>query len=178
MKNVFVVTVCGLLIAGLGQGAIAGVAPSDPVASAVSAAPAVIGAHATVMSLDMKVLRKGDNGWTCYPDDPSTPGSDPVCVDPNGQEWWVAFMNHSAPPSGKVGMAYMLQGGSDASNLDPSATAPANGMWVTTGPHIMILSASLAAGSGYPAGQANPDTSRPYVMFSGTPYAHIMFPVK
>jgi hypothetical protein len=31
--------------------------------------------------------------------------------------------------------------------------------------------------AGYPGGP-HPDTSRPYVMFAGTPYAHIMMPVR
>jgi hypothetical protein len=30
--------------------------------------------------------------------------------------------------------------------------------------------------SGYPT-DANPDTSKPYVMWHGTPYAHLMVPV-
>jgi hypothetical protein len=31
--------------------------------------------------------------------------------------------------------------------------------------------------AGYPSG-AKPDTSAPYVMWAGTPYAHLMIPVK
>jgi hypothetical protein len=159
-------------------GAPAGAAPADPIASATSAAPAAIGAGATVMTMDGKVLRKGTNGWTCYPDDPSTPGKDPMCVDKNGQAWMAALMAKKPPPK-TVGLSYMLQGGSDASNLDPFLAKPAAGQkWVTTGPHMMILSAEVASASGYPAKQANPDASKPYVMYGGTPYAHIMFPVK
>jgi hypothetical protein len=179
MNWMFASAISGLLSLGLAQNAAAASPPSDPVASALSAAPAAIGQHAAVMGLDMKTLRKGDNGWTCYPDDPGTPGDDPMCVDANGQEWMAAFMNHTAPPAAKVGLAYMLKGGSDASNLDPSLAKPPSGAkWVTTGPHLMILNASVAAASGYPTGQADPDTARPYVMWGGTPYAHIMFPVK
>lgn len=150
----------------------------DPIASATSAAPPTIGRAATVMSMDGKVLRKGTNGWTCFPDDPGSPGNDPMCVDKNGLAWFNALMAKKPPPP-VAGMAYMLQGGSDASNLDPFATKPPSGAkWVTTGPHMMILSASVAAASGYPNKQANPDTTKPYVMYGGTPYAHIMFPVK
>lgn len=153
-------------------------APADPVANATSAAPASIGSGATVMTMDGKVLRKGTNGWTCFPDDPGTPGNDPMCVDKIGMDWMNAVMAKTSPPNA-VGLAYMLQGGSDASNLDPSlARPPAGAKWVTTGPHIMVLSASVAAASGYPTKQAAPDTSKPYVMYGGTPYAHIMFPVK
>jgi hypothetical protein len=128
------------------------------------------------MTGDGKVLRKGSNGWTCMPDDPRTPGRDPMCLDKAGLAWAMAMMSHKAPPGGAIGMAYMLKGGSDASNLDPYAKAPSGG-WVTTGPHVMILSAEAAKSSGYPAG-AHPDTSKPYVMFGGTPYAHIMLPVR
>ena len=179
MNRVLAFAISGLLGLGFAQTTVAAGPASDPVASAISAAPPSIGQHATVMGLDMKILRKGDNGWTCFPDDPNSPGDDPMCMDANGMEWMMAFMNHTAPPATKVGMSYMLQGGSDASNLDPSFTKPpTGGKWVTTGPHLMILNASVAAASGYPAGQADPDTSRPYVMWSGSPYAHIMFPVK
>jgi hypothetical protein len=153
-------------------------AATDPVASAASAAPPSIGAAATVMSMDGKVLRKGTNGWTCFPDDPGTPGADPMCLDRNGMAWMNALMAKKPPPK-VVGLSYMLQGGSDASNLDPFLSKPPAGQkWVTTGPHMMVLSADVAAASGYPTKQANPDTSKPYVMYGGTPYAHIMFPVK
>jgi hypothetical protein len=152
------------------------------VASAVSAAPASIGRDAMVVSMDhrggMAVLRKGTNGWTCIPDDPGTPGNDPMCLDANGMAWMDALNAHKPPPKGKMGLSYMLQGGSDASNLDPFVTAPpAGAKWVTTGPHLMILDADAAESSGYPTKQAAPDTSKPYVMYGGTPYQHIMLPV-
>jgi hypothetical protein len=160
-------------------------ATGDPalIANAVSAAPRAIGAHATVVRIgekgEMTVLRKGANGWTCMPDDPGTPGEDPMCVDKNGMAWMHALMAHKAPDADKPGMAYMLKGGSDASNLDPNLEKPAAGdKWVTTGPHVMILSAQAAKASGYPSGEKAPDTSRPYVMYGGTPYAHIMLPVR
>jgi len=152
------------------------------IANASSAAPASIGRNATVVAPGpggkMRTLRRGTNGWTCMPDDPGTPGNDPMCVDRNGMAWAEAWMGHKAPDAGKPGLAYMLQGGYDASNTDPFATKPARGAsWVRTGPHVMILDRNAAAASGY-SGGPNPDTSRPYVMFGGTPYAHIMMPVR
>ena len=30
----------------------------------------------------MRDLRKSSNGWVCVPDDPNTPGGDPMCADP------------------------------------------------------------------------------------------------
>jgi hypothetical protein len=179
MDRRIVASVGCVVLAAAGASAAWAAGVSDQISSAASAAPASIGKAASVVSLDMKVLRKGSNGWTCFPDDPGTPGPDPMCVDQNGLAWAQALMTHKPPPKDKVGMAYMLRGGSDASNLDPFATRPkAGAKWVTTGPHMMILSAAVAGASGYPSGEAAPDTSRPYVMFAGTPYAHVMAPVR
>lgn len=178
MKNITTYVSAGVALTSVFAGTAAAAASVNPVESAISAAPASIQSAAAVMTMDGKVLRKGTNGWTCYPDDPASPGNDPMCVDKNGLAWVNAEMAKKPPPKA-VGLAYMLQQGSDASNLDPSlAKPPAGQKWVTTGPHMMILSAEVAAASGYPTKQANPDTTKPYVMYGGTPYAHIMFPVK
>ena len=153
-------------------------AASDPIASALSAAPKAIGAAATVVTADdsgkMTELRKGTNGWTCMPDNPATPGPDPMCMDANASQWAMAWMGHKAPPAEKPGMMYMLEGGTDASNTDPYAIKP-DGDWIKTGPHIMIVGSATAL-NGYPSGP-KPDTIAPYVMWAGTPYAHLMVPV-
>ncbi len=154
---------------------------NDPVASAESAAPASLAHKATIMTADasgaMKTIRQGTNGWTCIPDDPHTPGPDPMCYDGNAAKWVEAMVGHKPPPDGTPGVMYMLEGGTDASNVDPYATKPTSeNDWVKTGPHIMIVG-SKAMLAGYPSG-AKPDTSAPYVMWAGTPYAHLMVPVK
>jgi hypothetical protein len=78
----------------------------------------------------------------------------------------------------KVGFMYMLSGGSDASNTDPYARKPEpNNHWIKTGPHVMILGADAGFYDSYPHG-ADPDTSAPYVMWPGTPYQHLMVPIK
>ena len=153
---------------------------SDPVKSAESAAPASIAHDASVMTVDasgaMKEIRKGTNGWTCIPDAPETPGPDPMCFDANAGKWVDAWAHHKAPPAGAVGLMYMLEGGTDASNSDPYATKPtAQNDWIKTGPHIMIVGSKDILAS-YPSG-AKPDTSAPYVMWAGTPYAHLMVPI-
>jgi hypothetical protein len=159
-------------------------APSDAdlIASAMKAAPASVSRNATVVTMDasgkMTTLRKGTNGFTCMPDDPQTPGPDPMCMDANSMIWLHALMSHSAPPAGKVGFMYMLSGGTDASNTDPYATKPtASNHWIKTGPHIMIVGGDAAFYDSYPK-SADPDTSVPYVMWAGTPYQHLMAPVK
>ena len=151
------------------------------IASAESAAPVSISRQATVVVPaalgKMRQLRAGTNGWTCMPDTPSTPGPDPMCWDANAGKWLDAYNSHKPPPAGVVGVVYMLAGGSDPGNTDPYASKPHRGEdWVTTGPHIMIVGSKEVL-SGYPAG-AKPDTSAPYVMWAGTPYAHLMVPIK
>jgi hypothetical protein len=151
------------------------------IASAVSAAPAAVGKAATVVMPEadgkMRVVRKGTNGFTCMPDNPETPGPDPMCWDANAGEWADAYLGHQTPPSGKVGFIYMLAGGSDASNTDPYAKKPTtSNHWIKTGPHVMIVGATEMM-AGYPA-NPDPDTKSPYVMWAGTPYAHLMIPVK
>jgi hypothetical protein len=155
-------------------------ASNDPVASAESAAPASIAHNASIVTMDdkgnMTELRKGSNGWTCLPDSPATPGPDPMCADANATKWAVAWIHHQAPPAGAAGVMYMLEGGTDASNTDPYATKPTSeNDWVKTGPHLMVVGSKEVL-AGYPTG-AKPDTSAPYVMWAGTPYAHLMVPI-
>jgi len=151
----------------------------DLIRSAESAAPATVGKDATVVAAaadgSMRVVRKGTNGFTCMADAPDTPGPDPMCADSNAMEWISAWIGHKEPPA-KTGFMYMLAGGTDASNTDPYAKAPSStNNWVKTGPHVMIVGDKAMLAS-YPANPA-PDTTKPYVMWSGTPYAHLMVPV-
>ena len=153
---------------------------SDPIASAMAAAPAAIAKDAMIIQASadgsMKTLRPGSNGWTCMPDNPKTPGHDPMCMDANAMKWAEAWMAKKTPPADNVGLMYMLAGGSDASNMDPYGEKPADGKWVETGPHVMVVG-SDSLNKIYPA-TANPDTTKPYVMFGGTPYAHVMMPIE
>ncbi|HZS34332.1 MAG TPA: hypothetical protein VFC42_13245 [Methylomirabilota bacterium] len=152
---------------------------AELIANAMSAAPPAVAREATIVAVDpngqMRVLRPGTGPFTCMPDNPVTPGNDPMCLDRNGMEWAHAWMTHAAPPP-KVGFGYMLMGGSDASNDDPYATGPAPGTrWIDTGPHVMILNPGPLA-DGYPKHAGDP--SKPYVMWPGTPYEHLMIPVR
>jgi hypothetical protein len=125
----------------------------------------------------MNKLREGTNGYWCMADNP-LPGNASMCGDANAMEWLMAIVAKKDPPKGKIGLVYMLAGNDmQPSNLDPYAEKPAEGSdYVTTGPHIMILNA-MDQLQGY-SGGANPDVSKPYVMFPDTPYAHIMYPVE
>lgn len=149
------------------------------IASAMSAAPQEIASGATIVEMgadgSMSELRAGTNGWLCMPDNPNTPGPDPMCADEAWQQWFGAYMAQTAPQIDQIGTAYMLAGGADASNTEPHATEPAAGeQWIMTGPHIMTLPVDPAQLADY---STDPHSGGPYVMWAGTPYAHLMVPI-
>lgn len=145
----------------------------SPIESALAAAPEAIAGGATVMDWEGNTLRSGSNGWTCMPDVPGTPGDDPMCLDGPWMEWAQAWQSHQPVEIHRVGLAYMLAGGTDASNTDPYATEPAPGeAWVHSGPHVMVIvPTDLLDGI-----STDPGNGGPWVMWKGTPYAHIMMP--
>ena len=152
----------------------------DPIASAMAAAPEAVARDAAIVAMNpdgtMRALREGNNGWTCMPDNPATPGPDPMCGDANAMQWAEAWIGRKPPPADTVGVMYMLAGGTDASNTDPYAQAPTEGNnWVETGPHLMVVGSTDVL-KGHPS-SPQPDTKAPYVMWAGTPYAHLMIPV-
>ena len=75
-------------------------------------------------------------------------------------------------------ISYMLAGEGDAlgvSNTDPHATEPTDDNdWVKEGPHLMILVPDPAALEGLSTDPKDPV----YVMWKGTPYAHIMVKIE
>lgn len=146
------------------------------IAKVMTAAPPAVVKNATIVAMDkngaMRTVQSGTNDFTCT----VIPDGTPMCTDKNGWAWMTAMMTNKTPPDA-IGFAYMLAGDSGASNTDPMATAatPQN-HWVKTGPHVMIVGPG-AKTLGYPRG-ADPDPSKPYVMWAGTPYEHVMIPVK
>ena len=151
--------------------------------NAMSAAPRSISKDATVMDWpateggDMKQLRKGTNDWTCLPDDPTTPSNDPQCEDKMAMEWAKAWISHATPNVGSPGIGYMLQGGGSASNTDPFAKAPAAGeSWMKEPPHLMIFPATGTKLD--PAAYGDMHSGGPWIMWGGTPYEHLMVPVR
>jgi hypothetical protein len=152
---------------------------AEHIANAMSAAPPAISREAAIMVMDgdkMRTVRRGKNEYTCMSDDPGSPGNDPMCLDKNAMDWLMAWADHKDAPKGKMGLVYMLQGGSDASNYDAFATAPKAGeKWVTTGPHVMVVGMAGML-EDLPKSPAEP--KKPFIMWSGTSYEHIMMPVK
>lgn len=160
---------------------VADVMPSvdDPIRNAMSAAPLRVAEHATIMGMDaagkMVEVRKGDNGWTCWPDDPTTPTNDPMCGDQQWAEFVSAIAEQRTPQYTGIGIGYMLQGGSSASVSDPTLTTPPEGQdWMIDGPHFMVVAPWKLDPAVYPT---DPMSGGPYIMFEGTPYEHLMVPV-
>ena len=145
---------------------------------AVSAAPPAIAKTVKVMDWDGTVLRDGGGTYTCFPTPPelrSKGGHEPMCVDAVWTGWAHAWMDKKDFKASHVGIAYMLAGDSGASNTDPYATAPTkDNQWVVEGPHVMVLVPDSAQLEGLPT---DPNSGGAYVMWKGTPYAHIMVPV-
>ena len=145
------------------------------IAKATGAAPPDIGRKAAVIGMGadgkMKELRAGTNGWVCMLD----LVGDSMCLDKEWQAWGEAWETKKQPPKPKaVGVAYMLKGDKGASNTDPYATKPTpDNHWVVSGPHIMLLPTDASQLDAFPTDWTK---GGPWVMWKGTPYAHIMVP--
>ena len=151
------------------------------IANAMSAAPADISRNATIKDWpakqgdEMRVLRKGSIDWLCLPDDPSSPGNDPSCLDKEWQKLLEAIMSKKKPSITTVGIGYGLSTNSEGSNTDPFATkATPHNEWHKVGPIIGLLLPDAQQLDGLPS---SPEGAKPYVMYKGTPYAHLMVPV-
>jgi len=143
-------------------------------AKALSAAPTSVADAAAVVRVQndgsMKTIREGKNGFTCL-----VMGTDKMCNDANSMEFIHALMNKQAPPD-KIGISYMLAGDEGASNTDPYATGKTtDNHWVVTGPHLMLFGPASKT-LGYTEAK-DPDPTKPYMMWAGTPYEHAMIPV-
>jgi hypothetical protein len=147
---------------------------------AMSGAPMAIAAQARIVELDasggMVELRPGSNEWLCIVDDtPAAPGDSPDCLDERWQRWFESYAKGEAPRIDGIGVAYMLQGSLSPSNTDPLAVTPPPGAdWMVDGPHMMIIAPDPAMLRGFPTDHGH---GGPYVMYAGTPYAHLMVPV-
>lgn len=155
------------------------------IAEAMLGGPARISAAATIMDWPatpdgaMTELRAGSNGWTCFPSSPQGVGSalaDPMCIDQTWLEFAEAWSTRTPPTVSRLGIGYMLRGDAGASATDPFAMEEtADNDWVISPPHLMIISPDAGALEGLPG---TPDGGGPWVMWAGSPWAHVMVPVK
>ena len=153
-----------------------------------TAAPAYIAEDATVLGPDMSVLREGSNGWTCLPvnprgqSDPENGWVDaheamPLCGDTEVFKWISAYLSDETPVMDKDGYAWMLHGDMGEDNTTPKTLTKeesAEGQWIESGPHLMRMPADPSTLDGM---TTDFTTGAPYVMFAGTVYAHVMYPM-
>lgn len=156
--------------------AIAQSAPEAMIADALRAAPASILDTAVVSDLAGNILRAGTSDYTCFPAPDGIAG--PMCMDTEWRRWMAAWMGGTPFAAERLAIAYMLAGDmpdGGASNIDPAAAQPtADNEWVVEGPHMMVITPDPSVFEGIPAVI---QTDGPYVMWSGTPYVHLMVPI-
>ena len=171
MRRVSVAVSCVLLVILMTAVAVAEKKAADLIAQAESAGPASVTKDATIKSPDGKVLREGSNGWICYPQQAII---GPMCNRPQWDELLDAMLNKKPIDVKEFSVSYMLAGEGEAlgvSNKDPYATEPTDDNdWVKEGPHVMITVPDPAVLEGLSTDPRDPV----YVMWKGTPYAHIM----
>ena len=148
----------------------------DQTALALSAAPARISKDAGVMiyGADGKLTeaKKGTNGFTCIPTVMNLPVPDPICMDAASNHWMTDVMNNAPKPSNTVpGIAYMARGGSHFEKNGKVVMAGEGAKVVKEPPHWMVMWPFDPAASQLPT---VPNPSGVYIMFEGSPYAHLM----
>lgn len=167
--SVLAMIMCAVVLVGGPAGADSH--QEELIASAISAAPPVITDHATIKTMDGEVLREGSNDWTCYA---ANEMIGPMCNQAPWDALLAALLSQQPFDSKDFSVSYMLAGEGSApgsSNIDPFATAPTpDNQWVKEGPHLMITVPDPAMLEGISTDPADPV----YVMWKGTPYAHIM----
>ena len=164
----------GIVTASATKSVVKKMSNAELIRSALSAGPREISEHAAVIAPDangkMAEIHAGTNGWTCIADEPDTPGLDPMCLDKQSMKWVQSLMSHAAKPANTApGIIYMLQGGSDISATDPFATTTDH--FVESPPHYMIMWPYDAKATGF---STTPKKTGTWIMWAGTPYAHLM----
>ena len=157
-----------------------------------TAAPAYIAANATVFDgppdMGGNLLREGTNGWTCLPANPrgqSDPENGwvdaheamPLCGDAEVFKWIGAYFAGETPVMDKDGYAWMLHGDMGEDNTMAGVMSEEDstpGEWIESGPHLMRMPKDPSSLDGM---TTDFTSGAPYVMFGGTIYAHVMYPM-
>lgn len=173
-SHLVVATLAALFTASSAAVATAQESAESRIGRAMQAAPESISRNATIVDTDGTVLRPGSNGWHCHPG--LFPGDDhPICNDDVWMRMMTALGAKAAFTTDRIGISYMLGGDAPVNNADPFDTKPDSGeVWVQEGPHLMLIVPDPAMLEGV---SDDPDNGGAYVMWQGTPYAHIMIPV-
>jgi hypothetical protein len=148
----------------------------EQVKLALSAAPAHLVKEVGVMvyGADGKLteVRPSTNGFTCIPTVMNLPERDPMCMDAAVHQWMTDLMENASKPTNTVpGIAYMARGGSHFEKNGKVVMSGDGAKAVKEPPHWMIMWPFESATTKLPT---TPNPSGSYIMFDGTPYAHLM----
>ena len=149
----------------------------EQTALALSAAPAHIAKEAGVMLFGangkLTEAKKSENGFTCVPTVLNLPDPDPMCMDGAAYQWLTDLLNNAPKPSNTVpGVAYMARGGSHfEKDKKVVMQKEAGAKVVKEPPHWMLMWPFDPAATKLPTA---PNPSGSYIMFDGSPYAHLM----
>ena len=156
---------------------IQGMGQDDLIKTAQKGGPAHISMKAAIMIPDgaggFKTAREGTNGFTCIPDISGQETPDPFCGDEQAIQWLMSALKKEARPANSApGIGYMARGGfhweKDGKIVMPDTMGAKR---VKEPPHWMVL---WPAGAGISAFPTMHGTFGAYVMYEGTPFAHIM----
>lgn len=156
--------------------AVKAMSEKEQTALALSAAPAHISQDAGVMiyGADGKLTesKKSTNGFTCIPTVMNLPDPDPMCMDAAVQQWMTDISNNAPKPTNTVpGIAYMARGGSHFEKDGQVVMSGEGAQVVKEPPHWMVMWPFESNATKLPTA---PNPSGVYIMFDGTPYAHLM----
>jgi hypothetical protein len=148
----------------------------EQVTLALSAAPPHLVKEVGVMVYGpegkLTEARPSTNGFTCIPTVMNLPDPDPMCMDAAVHQWMMDLMNHAPKPTNTVpGIAYMARGGSHFEKDGKVVMSGDGAHVVKEPPHWMIMWPFESGPTKLPT---TPNPSGSYIMFDGTPYAHLM----
>ena len=116
--------------------------------------------------------KKSTNGFTCIPTVMNLPDPDPMCMDAAVQQWMNDLLDGAPKPTNTVpGIAYMARGGSHFEKEGKVVMGGDGAKTVKEPPHWMLMWPFDAEATKLPTA---PNVSGVYIMFEGTPYAHLM----
>lgn len=185
MKRMLFFVIAAICISGLvsvsyaiKQGRARNMSKEDQIEMARSAAPKSISEAATIMTYtpegNLYEAIKGSNGFTCVSDIDDQETADPACFDAAGWQWFKdSIMKVPNPTNATPGVAYMGQGGWHWTK-DKRVVMDKNTVGAKREkdpPHWMVLWPFDPKVTGLPT---HPDGFGSYIMFDGTPYAHLM----
>jgi hypothetical protein len=152
------------------------------VGQAVSAGPEWLSSIATVAqwpladTAQFTILRAASASWTCFPDQPMTPRSDPLCADDQFVGWLTAWRAHARSPQlTGMAVAYALKGFQVASESDPLKARPDSGRaWIELPPAVLVALPDAKTYRGMPT---QPSAAGKWVLWAGTAWAVLVVPM-